>query len=93
MEVVVTLELDTQHILSAEEIEQDLRLNEHNIGWDYDYKIKEVTIPDYEKRVSLCDHCKWCDKDSPHPCEKDPDEACVEVLMCFDFEHKTGDKK
>lgn len=44
MKVVVELEVDNPHDINKEEIEQDLRKAENNIGWNYDYKIVSVEV-------------------------------------------------
>ena len=44
MKIVVELQLDSPYSLTAEEIEKDLRLNEDQIGWNYDYSIKSVEV-------------------------------------------------
>ena len=44
MKIIVELQLSSPYKLTAEEIEKDLRLNEDQIGWDYDYLIKSVEV-------------------------------------------------
>ena len=44
MTIIVELELDSPCDLTQEEIEEDLRLCESQIGWNYDYKIKSVEV-------------------------------------------------
>ena len=44
MKIMVELQLDSPYSLTAEEIEKDLRLNEDQIGWNYDYSIKSVEV-------------------------------------------------
>lgn len=44
MEIIVKLKLDSPHGLTAEEIEEDIRLSETAIGWEYDYKIESVDV-------------------------------------------------
>ena len=44
MIITVELELSSPYNLTAEEIEQDLRLAEDQIGWNYDYIIKSVEV-------------------------------------------------
>ena len=46
MKIIVELQLDSPYKLTAEEIENDLRLGEGQIGWDYDYLIKSVEVND-----------------------------------------------
>ena len=40
----VKLKLDSPYELTAEEIEKDIRMNENEIGWNYDYKIEAVDV-------------------------------------------------
>lgn len=44
MKITVELELDCPYELSPEEIEKDLRMNESEIGWNYDYEIVQVEV-------------------------------------------------
>ena len=44
MTIIVTLELSSPYDLTAEEIEKDLRMDEDQIGWNYDYVIKSVEV-------------------------------------------------
>lgn len=44
MKVIVTLEIDDKHELTAEEIEKDIRMSENAIGWNYDYNIVSVDV-------------------------------------------------
>lgn len=44
MEIIVKLKLDSPYDLTAEEIEEDIRLSEIQIGWDYNYKIESVDV-------------------------------------------------
>ena len=44
MTITVELELSTPYNLTAEEIEKDLRMAEDQIGWNYDYTIKDVKV-------------------------------------------------
>lgn len=44
MKIIVILELDKPDDLDAEKIEKDLRMNEDQIGWYYDYKIVSVDV-------------------------------------------------
>ena len=44
MKIVVELELDSPYELTPEEIEKDIRMAEVQIGWNYDYKIKNVEV-------------------------------------------------
>lgn len=44
MTITVELELSTPYDLTAEEIEKDLRMAEDQIGWNYDYTIKDVKV-------------------------------------------------
>jgi len=44
MIITVELELSSPYNLTVEEIEQDLRLAEDQIGWNYDYIIKSVEV-------------------------------------------------
>jgi len=41
---VVILELDNPYDLNAEEIEEDIRKGEDQIGWNYDYKVVSVNV-------------------------------------------------
>lgn len=42
--IVIELELDNPYDLTDDEIEEDIRMSEDQIGWNYDYKIKTVKI-------------------------------------------------
>lgn len=44
MEITLKLELSSPYDLTADEIEQDLRMAEDHIGWNYDYVIKSVNV-------------------------------------------------
>lgn len=44
MTITVELEVSGPDDLTAEEIEKDLRMAEHEIGWNYDYTIKDVKV-------------------------------------------------
>lgn len=44
MTITVELELSDPHELTAEEIEKDLRMAESQIGWNYDYVIKSISV-------------------------------------------------
>ena len=44
MRIIVELELKSPENLSEEEIDNDLRAGEDQIGWDYDYTIKSVEV-------------------------------------------------
>lgn len=44
MTITVELELSSPYDLTAEEIEKDLRMAEDQIGWNYDYIIKDVKV-------------------------------------------------
>lgn len=44
MTITVELELSNPYDLTAEEIEKDLRMAEDQIGWNYDYTIKDVKV-------------------------------------------------
>lgn len=44
MQIIVRIELSSPYNLTAEEIEKDLRMNEDNIGWNYDYVIQSVEV-------------------------------------------------
>lgn len=44
MTITVELELSSPYDLTAEEIEKDLRMAEDQIGWNYDYTIKDVKV-------------------------------------------------
>ena len=44
MTIIVELELDSSYDLTQEEIEEDLRFGEFQIGWNYDYKIKSIEV-------------------------------------------------
>ncbi len=44
MKIIVTLELDSPYDLDEEEIDNDIRMGEDQIGWDYDYKIVSIDV-------------------------------------------------
>lgn len=44
MEIIVELELSSPYELTAEEIKKDIQLSESQIGWNYDYAIKSITV-------------------------------------------------
>lgn len=46
MEITVKLKLDSPDKLTAEEIEKDIRMTEHEIGWSFDYKIESIEVTD-----------------------------------------------
>ena len=44
MTITIELELSSPYDLTAKEIEKDLRMAEDQIGWNYDYTIKDVKV-------------------------------------------------
>lgn len=44
MKIIIELEPDNPYELTPEEIEKDIRMGEEQIGWNYDYKIKNVEV-------------------------------------------------
>lgn len=44
MIISVELELESTYDLTAEDIENDLRMAEDQIGWNYDYTVKSVKL-------------------------------------------------
>lgn len=70
MKITLTLELDNPYDLDAEQIENDIRMGEDQIGWIYDYKIVSIDV-DYmsENQTGewipvICksdgEHHEWC---------------------------------
>ena len=76
MKITVELELSSPYELSAEEIENDLRKNEDQIGWNYDYIIKKVVVTGStirEGKMYRCEDCRHCDVENLkcHPESRD----------------------
>ena len=49
MEIIVKLKLENYpYKLTAEEIEEDIRMSEDQIGWNHNYKIESVDVVERE---------------------------------------------
>ena len=42
--ITIELELDCPYELTSEEIENDIRMSEDQIGWNYEYKIRSIEV-------------------------------------------------
>lgn len=71
MKIIVELRLDSPYELSNEQIEDDLRKSEDQIGWDFDYSILSVKVVGNIKQGNSCSglgyaECDECEMQCPY---------------------------